>query len=268
MFTNKYLVIPDYTIASHVPLVYKYFDDFNIAKLNNVTYYDYPPEENDDDEPFYGYIIIEVEEWFDNVTSRNFYNAIVDNNCKMVYDDPKYWDVEFYDNSEIDYDAIEKDCIYNSVKKECDDEEKVNLEHPPSHELDEEEVSDEVNEEDVSDEVDDEEVSDELDEEEGEEGDDLKNDPDYVYEEEDESKDKFYEYFNLMYKMVKNKNKKEKTNKRKYNEEIEKLTYENNELKMLLVKKNKNYLKNNKSKDFKNAWSRRLRQKLIHEEAD
>ena len=239
-----HLMIPDYTIANHVPLVYKYFNDFNIAKLKNVTYYDYPAEENDEDEPFYGYIIIEVEQWFDNVTSRNFYNAVVDNNCKMVYDDPSYWDVEFYDNSEIDYDAIEKECIYNSVKKECDDEEEV------------------------SDELDEEEVSDELDEEEGEEGDDLKNDPDYVYEEEDESKDKFYEYFNLMYKMVKDKKKKEKTNKRKYNEEIEKLTYENNELKMLLVKKNKNYLKNNKSKDFKNAWSRRLRQKIIHEESD
>ena len=239
-----HLMIPDYTIANHVPLVYKYFNDFNIAKLKNVTYYDYPAEENDEDEPFYGYIIIEVEQWFDNVTSRNFYNAVVDNNCKMVYDDPSYWDVEFYDNSEIDYDAIEKECIYNSVKKECDDEEEV------------------------SDELDEEEVSDELDEEELEEGDDLKNDPDYVYEEEDESKDKFYEYFNLMYKMVKDKKKKEKTNKRKYNEEIEKLTYENNELKMLLVKKNKNYLKNNKSKDFKNAWSRRLRQKIIHEESD
>ena len=236
-----HLMIPDYTIANHVPLVYKYFNDFNIAKLKNVTYYDYPAEENDEDEPFYGYIIIEVEQWFDNVTSRNFYNAVVDNNCKMVYDDPSYWDVEFYDNSEIDYDAIEKECIYNSVKKECDDEEEV------SDELDEEEVSDELDEE---------------------EGDDLKNDPDYVYEEEDESKDKFYEYFNLMYKMVKDKKKKEKTNKRKYNEEIEKLTYENNELKMLLVKKNKNYLKNNKSKDFKNAWSRRLRQKIIHEESD
>ena len=245
-----HLVIPDYTIANHVPLVYKYFDDFNIAKLKNVTYYDYQAEENDEDEPFYGYIIIEVEQWFDNVTSRNFYNAVVDNNCKMVYDDPRYWDVEFYDNSEIDYDAIEKECIYNSVKKECDDEEKVNLKYEVSDELDEEEVSDE------------------LDEEEGEEGDDLKNDPDYVYEEEDESKDKFYEYFNLMYKMVKDKKKKEKTNKRKYNEEIEKLTYENNELKMLLVKKNKNYLKNNKSKDFKNTWSRRLRQKIIHEESD
>jgi hypothetical protein len=245
-----HLVIPDYTIANHVPLVYKYFDDFNIAKLKNVTYYDYQAEENDEDEPFYGYIIIEVEQWFDNVTSRNFYNAVVDNNCKMVYDDPRYWDVEFYDNSEIDYDAIEKECIYNSVKKECDDEEKVNLKYEVSDELDEEEVSDE------------------LDEEEGEEGDDLKNDPDYVYEEEDESKDKFYEYFNLMYKMVKDKKKKEKTNKRKYNEEIEKLTYENNELKMLLVKKNKNYLKNNKSKDFKNAWSRRLRQKIIHEDSD
>ena len=267
MFSNKHLVIPDYAIANHVPLVYKYFDDYNIAKLKNVTYYDYPAEENDYDEPFYGYIIIEVEQWFDNVTSRNFYNTIVNNNCKMVYDDPKYWDVEFYDNTEIDYDAIEKECIYNSVKKECDDEEKVNLEEPVSDEVDKEEVLEEVSEE-VSDKVDEEELYDDLDEEEGEEGDDLKNDPDYVYEEEDETKDKFYEYFNLMYKMVKDKKKKQKTNKRKYNEEIEKLTYENNELKMLLVKKNKNYLKNNKSKDFKNEWSRRLRQKLIHEETD
>ena len=55
------------------------------------------------------------------------------------------------------------------------------------------------------------------------------------------AEDKFYEYFNLMYKAVKDKKSKSKTNKRKYNEEIEKLTYENKQLKMLLVKKNKNY---------------------------
>ena len=254
MFTNKHLVIPDYTIANDVSLVYKYFNDFNIAKLKNVTYYDYPPEENDEDEPFYGYIMIEVEQWVDNVTSRNLYNTICNNNCKMVYDDPKYWDVEFYDNSEIDYDEVEKECIFNSVKKECDNEEKKDE--------DEEEVSDKVDEEEVSDE--------DSDNFYDEEDDDLKNDPDYVYEEEDEIKDKFYEYFNLMYKMVKDKKAKTnaKTNKRKYNEEIKKLTYENNELKMLLIKKNKNYLKNDKSKVFKNEWSRRLRHKLIHEEAD
>ena len=235
-----YLVIPDYTIANHVPLVYKYFDDFNIAKLKNVTYYDYPPEENEEDEPFYGYIIIELEQWFDNVTSRNFYNAIVNNNCKMVYDDPKYWDVEFYDNSEIDYDAIEKDCV-NEEKLCCDEL------------SDDEEVEVEVEVEE---------------EEEEDEEDDLKNDPDYVYEEEEEYEDKFYEYFNLIYKTVKDKKKRSNTNKRKFNEEIEKLTYENNELKMLLVKKNKNYLKNNKSKDFKNEWSRRLRHKIIQEKTD
>jgi len=247
-----HLVIPDYTIANHVPVVYKYFADFNIAKLKNVTYYDYPPEENDEDEPFYGYIIIEVDQWFDNGTSRNFYNAIYNNNCKMVYDDPKYWDVEFYDNSEIDYDAIEKDCILNSVKTESDSEEKVSEEKVSEEKVSENEDYNEFHEEG----------------EEGEEGDDLEHDPDYVLEEEDETEDKFYEFFNLMYKMVKDKKKKTKTNKRKYNEEIEKLTYENNELKMLLVKKNKNYLKNNKSKDFKNEWSRRLRQKIILEETD
>ena len=30
-----------------------------------------------------------------------------------------------------------------------------------------------------------------------------------------------------------------------------------------LVKKNKNYLKNNKTKSFKNEWSRRLRRKIV-----
>ena len=31
----------------------------------------------------------------------------------------------------------------------------------------------------------------------------------------------------------------------------------------IIVKKNKNYLKNNKRKEYKNVWSRRLRQKLV-----
>ena len=39
-----------------------------------------------------------IEKWIDNNGSNNFYNNIIENKCKIVYNDPSYWDLELYSN--------------------------------------------------------------------------------------------------------------------------------------------------------------------------
>ena len=274
VFQNKMIIIPDYVIPSDMPKIYHYFDYYNIASIKNVEI-----KQNIDITTTTGYIysnefchaIIEVDEWCNNNSAYWFYQAIENNNCKMVYDDPSYWDVEFYVNLEED---VEEDYEYkNEVSNQ-------------SYENYEVEVEDEV-EVEVEDE--DEEVfdysytveqatssssefnSDSYSEyESGSEADNSK-DKDYNLEESENEEDVIYEY----YKMDHNKSKhftysksKKENKKRKFSvdaqKEIEQLKEENDSLKALLIKNNKNYLKNNKTKSFKNDWSRRLRQKVSY----
>lgn len=274
VFQNKMIIIPDYVIPSDMPKIYHYFDYYNIASIKNVEI-----KQNIDITTTTGYIysnefchaIIEVDEWCNNNSAYWFYQAIENNNCKMVYDDPSYWDVEFYVKLEED---VEEDYEYkNEVSNQ-------------SYENYEVEVEDEV-EVEVEDE--DEEVfdysytveqatssssefnSDSYSEyESGSEADNSK-DKDYNLEESENEEDVIYEY----YKMDHNKSKhftysksKKENKKRKFSvdaqKEIEQLKEENDSLKALLIKNNKNYLKNNKTKSFKNDWSRRLRQKVSY----
>lgn len=221
MFKNTTLKITDYFAPFDIPKVYHYFDYYNLAKVKNVTYYDHAePEYNAEDKPFYGFGIIEIEEWYNNNSAKFFYNAISENKGKMVYDDPYYWDVEF-DNVEVKYEQVNH-------------EENINL----NVKLEVKEVEEE--EEDV----------------EEEEVDDP-NDEDYVYEDEDETNDLYYEFYK------KYDNRSQKNKKRKYSAIIENLKAENNDLRKLLIKKQKNYKKNDKSKDKKSSWYRRLRVKVV-----
>ena len=99
MFKNTTLKIPDYFAPFDISKVYNYFDYYNLATLKNVTYNDHLESEyNCEDKPFYGFCIIEIEKWQNNNSAKFFYNAISENKGKMVYDDPYYWDVEFYFN--------------------------------------------------------------------------------------------------------------------------------------------------------------------------
>lgn len=222
MFKNTILKISDYFTYSDIPKVYHYFDYYNIAKVKNVTYYDHVESEyNIEDKQFYGYAIIEIEEWYNNNSAKFFYNAISENKGKMVYDDPYYWDVEFYfneekslsqekDDKELQNDLEEYETKYNVVVK---DENFV---------FDDEVKEEEQNEED----------------------------------QEDEDKKIQYEF----YKKYDNRSKNNK--KQKYSSIIENLKAENNDLRQILIKKQKNYRKNNKSKDKKSSWYRRLRPKM------
>tara|TARA_B110000902_G_C14169919_1_gene536417 strand:+ start:181 stop:1050 length:870 start_codon:yes stop_codon:yes gene_type:complete len=276
VFQNKMIIIPDYVIPSDMPKIYHYFDYYNIASIKNVEI-----KQNIDITTTTGYIysnefchaIIEVDEWCNNNSAYWFYQAIENNNCKMVYDDPSYWDVEFYVKLEED---VEQDYEYkNEVSNQSYENYEVEVE---------DEVEVEVEVEDEDEEVFDysytveqatssssEFNSDSYSEyESGSEADNSK-DKDYNLEESENEEDVIYEY----YKMDHNKSKhftysksKKENKKRKFSvdaqKEIEQLKEENDSLKALLIKNNKNYLKNNKTKSFKNDWSRRLRQKVSY----
>ena len=252
MFEIKTLIISDYISISDIPKVYNYFDYFNIAKLKNVTYYDHPETEYyAEDKPFYGFAIIEVEEWYNNNSAKFLYNAICENKGKMVYDDPFYWDVEFYNYENYKYSDEE---LFNFEEDISEIKEDINKEiylNDENKVVDKNEDYNEDNNEDYNeDDEDDEDEDDDY-----EEVDNLK-DEDYVYEEEDETNDLYYEF----YKKYDNSSRSNK--KRKYSATIENLKAENNQLRELLIKKQKNYKKNNKSKDKKFSWHRRLRMKI------
>lgn len=277
VFDKKIILIPDYVIPSDLSKIYHYFDYYNIASIKNV---EIKPNEGHTTNPSSNYIfsndfchaIIEVEEWCNNNSAYWFYQAIENNNCKMVYDDPSYWDVEFYVKLEEDYEY--KNEVSNQSYDQVEDEDE--------DEVEDEEVEDEDQVEDEDEEVFDysyndggstssEFNSDSYSEyESGSEADNPK-DEDYDFEESENEEDVVYEY----YKMDHNKSKhftrsrsKKENKKRKFSvdaqKEIEHLKEENDSLKALLIKNNKNYLKNNKTRSCKNEWSRRLRQKVSY----
>lgn len=275
VFQKKMLLIPDYVIPSDMPKIYHYFDYYNIASIKNVEIIS--NEKTNNNETNINYVfsndfchaIIEVDEWRNNNSAYWFYQAIEDNKCKMVYDDPNYWDVEFYVKSE---NVAEQDYEYkNEVSNQSYDNNQLSLNDEKDDDYEVEDEDGEVFdysyniEGSTSSEFD----SDSYSEyESGSELDDPK-DEDYNFEESDNEEDVLYEY----YKMDHNKHKhftrsksKKENKKRKFSieaqKEIQQLKEENDNLKALLIKNNKNYLKNNKSKSFKNEWTRRLRQKV------
>ena len=290
VFDKKLIIIPDYVIPSDLPKIYHYFDYYNIASLKNV---EIKPNDTNNTNTSSNYIfsndfchaVIEVEEWHNNHSALWFYQAIENNVCKMVYDDPNYWDVEFYVKSEnvAEEDYEYKNEVSNQGYKheyEVEYEDKVEDEDGVEDE-DEVEYGDEVEDEDEevfdhSYNVEEASASSEFNSdsyseyESGSEEDNIK-DEDYDVEETDNEEDVLYEYYKMDHNKSKHftrSNSKKENKKRKFSvdaqKEIEQLKEENDSLKAVLIKNNKNYLKNNKTKSFKNDWTRRLRQKVLY----
>lgn len=277
VFTKKMLIIPDYVIPSDMPKIYHYFDYYNIASLKNVeiksNMFDSSPLNskyifsND-----FGHAIIEIDEWQNNNSAYWFYEAIENNKCRMIYDDPDYWDLEFYVKLENNYKQDHEN--QNEVLNENHENIKLLQEDDQLHQQVVDDEDGEVfdysyieKQESVSSEFD----SDSYSEYESNSELDDPNDDDYIFEESDNDKDNMYEYYNLDHNKSKHftRSKSNKgNNKRKLSvdaeKEIKQLKEENDILKTLLIKKNKNYLKNNKSKTYKNDWTRRLRQKVSY----
>ena len=233
MFSNKMLYIPDYVVYEDIPTIIKYFEDFNIAKIKNVEICKHlEPEYYVEDKYNYGYALIEVEFYYNNQGAQNFYSAIENNKCLMVYDDPLYWEVQFSPFKEHAI-PLASDC--NTSNCDCTT--------PTTHNV--------INICDTSEEE-------ELYYSSSEEEDDIK-DPDYVYEESSDD-DYNYETYNKNYASFKSK---QKAKKQKLSHELStmKKTIEiikNNQEKMRLLLIHNKKLKS-KDKEHKITWMRRLR---------
>jgi hypothetical protein len=222
MFLRKMLYIPDYVVYEDIPKIIKYFEDFDIAKVKHVKVIPHSePEYYVADKYNYGYALIEIDYYYYNQGSCNFYNSIEKNKGIMVYDDPCYWEVQFSPfeepNSQL-YDVYDIGATnyYNS------DNEYSYTSDP----------------------------------------DDVKKDPDYVYEE--DSSDDGYNYESYMKNFNSFKNKQKAKRQKLYTELInlkKTLTFIKNkqeQMHALLIRKNKGI---KKDKDTKTDWTRRLRVK-------
>ena len=238
--TKKTLIIPHYVTEADIPTIWHYFDYFNIAKVGNIKYYDHDDQIQYNSHYTYGFAIIEIDEWYNNTGGNNFYESIVSGKCRMVYDDPFYWNVEFYD------DEIEE----NSVNHSCQDHESEMLNNCNTHNADDNDKPDVDTNSDCND------NESYYDYESGSEPDDPK-DLDYEFKESDNEEDNYYEFYHKRLEKKVKTVKKNMTNKNSETNDKNIICLSDQ-----LVKKNKNYLKNNKTKSFKNEWSRRLRRKL------
>jgi hypothetical protein len=157
--SHKHLIIPDYVLLSDLPTIANYFEKYNIAKIKSVDFYEGNStmyEDDNGDTHYYGYAKIVIDEYYNNTGSRNFYDTITNNKCKMVFDDYDYWDLEF--DLSVSVDVNSEVNVDNNVKKELevevdnnsDIENKAYEKKEFEKQLDEEvkgEVDDEVEEE-------------------------------------------------------------------------------------------------------------------------
>ena len=263
MNTNmeKLLFIDDFVTKKDVPIVIDYFIKFGIATVENVEFTLHPESEynaayTDDYPNIYGSLIIYIKDWFTTQTAINFYERLTLNTCKIVYDDPEYFNVYLYskyfnlellDNETSQYN--EENTTFNDVSLNTTTSQEYNSENVEVKQ--EEEQKQEQKQEEQQEDI----FVFESEEEEEEEKDDNK-DLNYIYSSDNDERDDYYEYYE--------KDKKpKKSNKRKrtINPDVNLDNVSTDVLKSVLIKRNKNYLKNNKAKPYKNVWSRRLRQK-------
>jgi len=182
----------------------------------------------------------------------------MENSCKIVYNDPFYWDLEFYEGEDVgNYENNgENEKVVIKI-------EEYSIPSPPPISLNmddaEHEEHNDYKEHAEHNDYDDTCSQDSF--ESLEENDDPE-DVDYEFTDSENEDDLSFEYYIKFDKKREIKYNKNASRKRKFNVEIEALKKENNELKELLIKRNKNYLKNNKRKPEKNVWSRRLRAKI------
>jgi hypothetical protein len=241
MFSKKMLHIPDYVVYEDIPTIIKYFEDFNIAKIKNVQVFNHLEQEYYVEDKYnYCYAIIEVEFYYNNQGAQNFYNAIENNKCLMVYDDPLYWELQFSPFKEHAMPLVSDCNTSTSCNSICD---------CTTHVLN-----------DVYDTSEEEHYYSSSSEEYDTEKDDSK-DPDYV-DEEDELSDDDYNY-EAYKKNYANFNSKQKAKKQKLSNElsemkktIELIKSKQEKMRLLLIHNKKS---KSKTKEHKATWGRRLR---------
>jgi hypothetical protein len=241
MFSKKMLYIPDYVVYEDIPTIIKYFEDFNIAKIKNVQVFKHLEEEYYVENQYnYGYALVEVDYYYNNQGAHNFYNAIENNKCLMVYDDPLYWELQFSPFKEHAMPLVSDCNTSTSCNSICDCTTHV------------------VN--DVCDTSEEEHYYSSSSEENYPEKDDSK-DPDYVDEEDESSDDDYnYETYKKNYANFKSK---QKAKKQKLSNElsemkktIELIKSKQEKMRLLLIHNKKS---KSKAKQHKTNWGRRIR---------
>ena len=264
--------ITDLVLPEDIPTIINWFDYNGIANVKDVNVYKHSDSEcNVNYRPiYYGYAVIEISEWYKNNISKSFYESLIARSGKIVYDEPEYWDVEFYEpksnnepypvnsfikNQEEKFDEVAYDDKDSSNTKEYS----VDYTNEPKEQIIfyTEEVDDKHEDKDEDEDKDKDE--DENKDEDEDKDEDSEMDEDFEFQESDEEEDLKYEYVEpKRHKM----NTRSKTKCQENKSKINNLNTENITLQELIVKKNKNYYKRPRKKQFKNEWTRRLRQKL------
>ena len=206
MFENKTLIIPDFVIKDDISVIYNYFDYYNIAKVKNVTLYEFPDRDyNTEYYHVYYYAIIEIDEWYINNCSKNFYQRIYNEQCYMVYDEPNYWELYFYNaNKYLVYD--ETNYITPVMSENVTHENEVIIQNDSQESEYNSESEASVDEED-----------------------DL-NDDTYEFQETDDEEDLAFEYYYKKIDSPKYYTRSQAKNKRKFNQEFNQLKEEVKEL--------------------------------------
>jgi hypothetical protein len=225
MFLKKMLYIPDYVVYEDIPKIIKYFDDFSIAKVKDVQVIPHrEPEYYVEDRYNYGYALIEIDYYYYNQGACNFYNSIVNNKGIMVYDDPYYWEVQFSPFKEHNSQLYD---VY-TINDNSND---YNSDSDCSYTT---------------------------------ESDDVKKDPDYVYENDSSCSDDIYNYesYKKTYNSFKTKQnaKRQKLNAELTNlkKTLELIKNKQEQMHALLISNSKGK-SIKKDKDTKVDWTRRLR---------
>lgn len=229
MFSKKMLYIPDYVVNQDIPTIIKYFEDFNIAKIKDVQVFKHlEPEYYVEDKYNYCYALIEVEFYYNNQGAQNFYSAIENSKCAMVYDDPLYWEVKFSPFKEHAMPLV-SDC--NTSNCDC-----TPIDNDVSDTSTEEHYYSSSSEEDDP------------------------KDSDYVDDEEESDDDYNYETYKKHYSSFKSK---QKAKKQKLANElsamkktIELIKNKQEKMRLLLIHNKKS---KSKDKEYKTNWARRLR---------
>ena len=81
------LIIENHVLESDLDTIRDFFENYQLAKIDTIEY-------NNDDLN----AIVTLDGWYDTGSARNMYDRIVDHGeAKIVYDDPLYFTVKFYD---------------------------------------------------------------------------------------------------------------------------------------------------------------------------
>ena len=283
---NNLLIIEDYVTPLDVPKILDWFNDNSIAEIKDITYHKHEePEYYVEDKQIYGYVLIEIDKWYDNAYSNYIYNHLVSNGYYHFHNyygispwntDIYNFKLEFYyknpnintnidsnvnnsDNSDNKFDPnsplpppiVRQYATTSPLSSDVDEvdeahHDEVDEVYEAHHDEVDEAHHDEVDEA-HHDEVDEalHDEVDEVDETHHDEEDDDETDEDYNYVETHDVDDDKYEYLPVKIHNMVTRSKSKKI----FNND------DNLTLKKSIVKKNKKFIVNT-------TWNRRLRSNI------